>query len=195
MNNLTSDCKQSLLGPIPFLVHSFLTVSPWAKHSPQNQDHEAREKGTLVLSPSWTVFMQFSCISISNLGWYYMIIIVNKHFNIDELWFFFFLRAELTLYASHKFDEYSQKQSCLFPSCPLVYFWSSWCPCSPVRKEHVYAYYTSTNIPTRRINHMYSCSAFINFPMARILLPAKISAAISGLRRWIVAQTQYSWSY
>lgn len=101
-------------------------------------------------------------------------IIINKYFNNDDFWFF--LRAGLTLYASHKFGEYSQKQSCLFPSCPLVYFWSSWYPCSPERKKHIHVYYTSTNISTHRINHMHYCRAFINFPMARILLPTNISS-------------------
>lgn len=145
--------------------------------------------------------MQLKQISFINLGLTY----VEVYFLLNITWlllintltmsFDFFLRAGLTLYASHKFGEYSQKQSCLFPSCPLVYFWSSWYPCSPERKKHIHVYYTSTNISTHRINHMHYCRAFINFPMARILLPTKISPAISGTRRWIVVQTEYSWSY
>lgn len=51
INNFTSDCKQLLLGPFPvWFIH--FQVSPWAKHNPQHQDHDASqsaEKGILVL--------------------------------------------------------------------------------------------------------------------------------------------------
>lgn len=63
---------------------------------------------------------------------------MNKQFHNVGLLIHLCQRTWLTLYASHKFGEYSQTQSCLFPSCPLVYSWSSWCPCSPARKGHIH---------------------------------------------------------